>query len=179
MSIITIIALIIGGLALISFRNEERDDIFSSNRYKGNIGKYSNINGIDYDKYDFSDLDSTSFDYSAPFEYSSTIDFDSTIIDFDSTTNNFDNMNNEYMHDHQEYDHSLHDPYQNPGMDIVVDESYFGIDHGLGIANPDHNDSYDSFDDFDTGMDNSFGMDNDLSMGNDFGCGGMDSFNNF
>ncbi|MFC0187271.1 hypothetical protein ACFFJY_03180 [Fictibacillus aquaticus] len=33
----------------------------------------------------------------------------------------------------------MHDPYINPGVDIVVDESYHGIDHGMGIANPDTN----------------------------------------
>lgn len=31
----------------------------------------------------------------------------------------------------------LFDPYTNPGTDILVDESYHGIDHGLGIAHPD------------------------------------------
>ncbi len=28
------------------------------------------------------------------------------------------------------------DPYVNPGIDQVVDETHNGIDHGLGIANP-------------------------------------------
>lgn len=30
------------------------------------------------------------------------------------------------------------DPYTTPGVDILVDEGYHHIDHGLGIANPDH-----------------------------------------
>ncbi|MBP1932285.1 hypothetical protein [Ammoniphilus resinae] len=36
----------------------------------------------------------------------------------------------------------MNDPYQNPGMDLVVDESFHGIDHGMGIANPDHNNMF-------------------------------------
>lgn len=31
---------------------------------------------------------------------------------------------------HQHSGHDPHDPYTNPGLDIVVDESYHGIDHG-------------------------------------------------
>jgi len=34
----------------------------------------------------------------------------------------------------------MHDPYKTPGVDMIIDESYHGIDHGMGIANPDqHN----------------------------------------
>lgn len=35
-------------------------------------------------------------------------------------------------------DWDLWDPHLNPGTDIVVDETHHGLDHGLGIANPDH-----------------------------------------
>ena len=31
-----------------------------------------------------------------------------------------------------------HDPYMHPGIDFVIDESYHGIDHGMGIANLEH-----------------------------------------
>ncbi|SES90243.1 hypothetical protein SAMN05216389_103115 [Oceanobacillus limi] len=34
---------------------------------------------------------------------------------------------------HHQSGHDPHDPYTNPGLDIVVDESYHGIDHGSGI----------------------------------------------
>ncbi|MEB1806635.1 MAG: hypothetical protein LPK26_04990 [Bacillaceae bacterium] len=33
----------------------------------------------------------------------------------------------------------LSDPYKTPGIDLNIDESYHGIDHGLGITNPDNN----------------------------------------
>lgn len=32
---------------------------------------------------------------------------------------------------HQQQLQDMHDPYQNPGQDIVVDEHYHHIDHGL------------------------------------------------
>lgn len=43
---------------------------------------------------------------------------------------------NQQMHDDQDREfmeqqmRDMHDPYLNPGQDIVVDESYHGIDHG-------------------------------------------------
>lgn len=45
-------------------------------------------------------------------------------------------MDDDYLLQQQQHD--LHDPYKTPGVDIVVDESYHGIDHGMGMANPDH-----------------------------------------
>lgn len=46
----------------------------------------------------------------------------------------------------QQVEHEMN-PYERPGMDTVVDETYFGMDEGLGISNPDiyediNNDSY-------------------------------------
>ncbi|SMB83540.1 hypothetical protein SAMN00017405_1056 [Desulfonispora thiosulfatigenes DSM 11270] len=52
------------------------------------------------------------------------------------------------------------DPYTNPGIDIVIDESYHGIDHGL---------DNDFHDDFDYGFDND-SFDN-TNFDNDFGGG--------
>lgn len=31
---------------------------------------------------------------------------------------------------HQQFIDQMHDPYLNPGQDIVIDETYHGIDHG-------------------------------------------------
>ena len=65
-------------------------------------------------------------------------------------------------------DMDMSNPYTHPGIDLVVDESYHGIDHGLGIANPEST----HCDDFiaDSGTDNSFfddssmhSLDNDLN----------------
>lgn len=39
-----------------------------------------------------------------------------------------------------EWMRQIHDPYLNPGLDHVVDETVHGIDHGIGIANPVHHD---------------------------------------
>ena len=57
-----------------------------------------------------------------------------------------DTMEQEAMMRQIEHDTN---PYENPGMDTVVDESYFGIDEGLGIVNPDYGDmdNNNSFDD--------------------------------
>ena len=38
----------------------------------------------------------------------------------------------------QEMMRHMSDPYENPGTDLVVDESYHGIDHGMGIVTPEH-----------------------------------------
>lgn len=66
-----------------------------------------------------------------------------------------------------EIDHlmeQMQDPYINPGLDHVIDEHYHGIDHGLGIADPNH---------FDHGHDHS--MDHNM---NDFGSS-FDNNHNF
>lgn len=41
----------------------------------------------------------------------------------------------------QQMEELIHEtnPYENPGMDSVVDEGYFGMDEGLGIANSEEN----------------------------------------
>ena len=31
----------------------------------------------------------------------------------------------------------MNDPFMTPGLDAGIDEAYHGIDHGLGIANPE------------------------------------------
>ncbi|MBM7855928.1 hypothetical protein JOC37_002351 [Desulfohalotomaculum tongense] len=63
----------------------------------------------------------------------------------------------------------MQDPYQNPGMDGVIDEYYHGLDRGLGYADAGY---------FDSGMGN--GLDAGLGMDSDFGLddyfGGMDDF---
>lgn len=66
----------------------------------------------------------------------------------------------------------MNDPYINPGVDIVVDESYHGIDHGLGIANPDHEDDMSSYEG-DNGVNDLFAGSFDGDM-NDFGGGTND-----
>jgi hypothetical protein len=66
-------------------------------------------------------------------------------------------------------------PYENPGMDGTVDEGYFGMDEGLGIADPEENLPDDSWMDNsgsdDSWMDNSGSDDSwmDNSGFNDFG----------
>lgn len=51
---------------------------------------------------------------------------------------------NLFFHQHnlqtQEIHRRMSDPYETPGLDAGVDEAYHGIDHGMGIANPSHND---------------------------------------
>ena len=56
----------------------------------------------------------------------------------------------------------LSDLYEHPGTDLVVDESFHGIDHGMGIANPEHN--------FESMDDSFFGSSGDSFFGG--GCGG-------
>ncbi|WP_031516238.1 hypothetical protein [Desulfofalx alkaliphila] len=62
----------------------------------------------------------------------------------------------------------IHDPYLNPGLDLLVDESFHGIDHGLGIADHHHHS------DHDFGFDNHH-FDNHHHNFGGFG-GGHDSF---
>ena len=66
----------------------------------------------------------------------------------------------------QEIIRQMNDPYMTPGLDAGIDEAYHGIDHGMGIANPEHN--------FE-GMDSGFfgGADYSFFGG---GCGGDDFF---
>lgn|SRR5690625_201853 len=49
----------------------------------------------------------------------------------------------------------MHDPYVNPGQDMMIDENHHGIDHGLGYVDQDiHHDHMDDFahhDHFDDG----------------------------
>ena len=56
----------------------------------------------------------------------------------------------------------LYDPHQNPGQDLVVDETHHHSDHGLWMA------------DFDYDLDHAFDNGFDHDFGNDFG--GMDGF---
>lgn len=56
----------------------------------------------------------------------------------------------------------FHDPYLNPGRDVVVDQIYHHIDHGLGPA------------DFGHGFNHDFNHDVNHGFGHDFG--GMDHF---
>ncbi len=66
----------------------------------------------------------------------------------------------------QEIVRQMNDPFMTPGLDAGIDEAYHGIDHGMGIANPEHN--YE-------GMDDSFfGGSDDSFFGG--GCGGDDFF---
>lgn len=69
----------------------------------------------------------------------------------------------------------MNDPFMTPGLDAGIDEAYHGIDHGMGIANPEHN--FESMDDgfFGSSSDDSFfGSDSDDSF---FGGGfGGDDF---
>ena len=66
----------------------------------------------------------------------------------------------------QEIIRQMNDPFMTPGLDAGIDEAYHGIDHGMGIANPEHN--YE-------GMDDSFfGGSDDSFFGG--GCGGDDFF---
>ncbi|MBO8136613.1 MAG: hypothetical protein H0Z40_00485 [Desulfotomaculum sp.] len=70
--------------------------------------------------------------------------------------------------DQQEIDNlinQMQDPYQNPGMDIIVDEYYHGLDRGLGYVNPEHLDNHDFDSDYD--VNNDFGMDHDFDLNND------------
>ena len=74
-------------------------------------------------------------------------------------------QNMEMMQQMEDMRH-MSDPYENPGMDLVVDESFHGIDHGMGIANPEHN--------FEGMNDSFFGSSDDSFFGG--GCGGDDFF---
>lgn len=57
-------------------------------------------------------------------------------------------------------------PYENPGQDAVIDESYFGLDEGLGIVNPSEPD-FPADDTLNYGGDDWSGMDDDRSSGGD------------
>jgi hypothetical protein len=46
------------------------------------------------------------------------------------TTSSSYSTSNHIDDDWHQSGHDPHDPYTNPGLDIVVDESYHGIDHG-------------------------------------------------
>ncbi len=82
----------------------------------------------------------------------------------------------------QEIIRQMNDPFMTPGLDAGIDEAHHGIDHGMGIANPEHNfegmdDSFfgNSGDSFFGGADDSFfgGADDSFFGG---GCGGDDFF---
>ncbi|MBY0221588.1 hypothetical protein [Sporosarcina aquimarina] len=47
----------------------------------------------------------------------------------------------EIHHSHMD----MHDPYINPGVSIVVDESYHGIDHGSADSDFTHHSGHDGF----------------------------------
>ena len=66
----------------------------------------------------------------------------------------------------QELIRQMNDPYMTPGLDAGIDEAHHGIDHGMGIANPEHN-----FEGMDSGF---FGGADDSFFGG--GCGGDDFF---
>lgn len=78
----------------------------------------------------------------------------------------------------------LSDPYQNPGQDAIVDETYFGIDEGLGIANPEQDTaddlasdtSFDSLDDSSSFDSWDSGDDSWSSSDDSWDCGGSDSW---
>ncbi len=92
-------------------------------------------------------------------------------------------QNIEMMQQMQEMEtiRQMNDPYITPGLDAGIDEAYHGIDHGMGIANPEcmddgfwGGDSYDSY--FGSDSDDSFfgsGSDDSFFGG---GCGGNDFF---
>ena len=73
----------------------------------------------------------------------------------------------------QEIIRQMNDPYMTPGLDAGIDEACHGIDHGMGIANPEHNfeGMNDSF--FGNCSDDSFFGSSDSSF---FGGGSDDSF---
>ena len=76
-------------------------------------------------------------------------------------------MMQQMMDNDMEEMNRMSNPYLTPGLDIVVDECAHGIDHGLGIANPEHN--------FEAMDDNSFWSSDDGLFGGGFG-GGDDFF---
>lgn len=60
---------------------------------------------------------------------------DSSLLDF--FTNSPDDPISQHAHSqemddllHQQFIDQMHDPYLHPGQDIVIDETYHGIDHG-------------------------------------------------
>ncbi len=64
----------------------------------------------------------------------------------------------------------MNDPFMTPGLDAGIDEAYHGIDHGMGIANPECMDESFCGNDLDDGF---FGSDSDDSF---FGSDSDDSF---
>lgn len=86
-----------------------------------------------------------------------------TLIDMDFHAAQQFAIDNQLI-DQSSLDAMLNDPYINPGLDIVVDESFHGIDHGLGIADHHHFDdhSHYSFEDHShlDNMNNGSGFDN-------------------
>ena len=84
-------------------------------------------------------------------------------------------QNMERMQQMQEMEtiRQMNDPYITPGLDAGIDEAYHGIDHGMGIANPEHN--FESIDDgfFGSSSDDGFFGSSDDSF---FGGGSDDSF---
>ncbi len=73
----------------------------------------------------------------------------------------------------QELIRQMNDPYMTPGLDAGIDEAHHGIDHGMGVANSEHNfeGMNDSF--FGNCSDDSFFGSSDSSF---FGGGSDDSF---
>lgn len=86
------------------------------------------------------------------------------------------NMQQQHMQDMQQQEiiRQMNDPYMTPGLDAGIDEAHHGIDHGMGIANPEHNfeGMGDSF--FGNSDDSFFGGADDSFFGG--GCGGDDFF---
>ena len=94
------------------------------------------------------------------------------------------NIQQQHIQDMQQQEiiRQMNDPYMTPGLDAGIDEAHHGIDHGMGIANPEHNfegmgDSFfgNSDDSFFGGSDDGFfgGADDSFFGG---GCGGGDFF---
>lgn len=86
------------------------------------------------------------------------------------------NIQQQHIQDMQQQEiiRQMNDPYMTPGLDAGIDEAHHGIDHGMGIANPEHNfeGMGDSF--FGNSDDSFFGGADDSFFGG--GCGGDDFF---
>lgn len=82
-------------------------------------------------------------------------------------------QNMEMMQQMQEMEpiRQMNDPYITSGLDAGIDEAYHGIDHGMGIANPECMDDGFLGSSSDDGF---FGSSDDSFFGG--GCGGNDFF---
>lgn len=116
----------------LSGKDESATDLFDRALHNviNNDGGYGNFSAPDIFQHD-SDAD---------WHLRQAIEDHHTFMDDHERTMQQFNEQNQINHDMQQLQET-HDPFTNPGQDMIIDEQHHGIDHGLGM-NDMHNDHF-------------------------------------